>query len=375
MVCHAAGYRYTSLTCLRDQEIVNLFQNRDFPEQPDLELRYDKTTFAQTLRQQSRRRRASDKTEASGTDLDQAARTFIEHAFDFGTRDTLLGTITKYKERYAYKFSLGGNKVMKLSHLLSQLVDAAKQGLLFYDAEWDQFRRRFALPPHLDKPAYDDPEAKRQGNFPIEHILDWLFALMSEKLESFKRDFDALLKANPSTYADGDLTRLHDRWSRRANEQEEARTFLNQLRDDIHMIADDWPLTHGAHYFTGIVRELYERWVAIEPAEDFQQYFPPTFIEGPNARHLNDFALLKASVTFKSWGQRKTRFAFHIASRQLCWLKALSKGQEDSAPVVVVPPMYSILKPDRRQIERLAILRRSGERDATDVDDEDDDVF
>ena len=40
-------------------------------------------------------------------------------------------------------------------------------------------------------------------------------------------------------------------------------------------------------------------------------------------------------------------------------MKAEAAIHLDSAPVLVVPSMYAILKPDRKMVERRALLRRS----------------
>jgi hypothetical protein len=49
-----------------------------------------------------------------------------------------------------------------------------------------------------------------------------------------------------------------------------------------------------------------------------------------------------------------------MAGRQLYYLKALARGEEDSAPVMVPPTMYAVLKPDRKLIERQALQRKWG---------------
>ncbi|KAH8176460.1 RNA dependent RNA polymerase domain-containing protein [Sarocladium implicatum] len=353
-----------------DEKIVNLFENSEPPAQPQLDLKYDKTMFADILSQESHRRRSSDQGLMNGTILDQGTQAFIEFAFDFNTRKSFLGYVTNFKEICAYNLSLIDPRVFVLSILVSQLVDAAKQGLLFCQEDWDHFKGKLGFPRFLEKPAYGNPQSKRQGRYSTKHILDWLYANMSEKLEVFLRDFEALLEANHCIYPDGDLTRLHDRWSRKANEQEEARKFLNQLKSDIRIIADDWPFTYVAEDFSSAVRELHERWLAIEPGQEFQQQFPLTHIRGANARHLNDFALLKAAVTFHSYGKVLPRFAFHMASRQLCFLKSQSTGVEDSAPVLVTANMYHLLKPNHRQIERLALLRETEGGEISDVDED-----
>lgn len=77
--------------------------------------------------------------------LARAVKGFLEHSFDFKTREVMLGICTKYKDAYAYQWSPKTPKVMRISHLLSLLVDAPKQGILFNKQDWDTFRHENSL--------------------------------------------------------------------------------------------------------------------------------------------------------------------------------------------------------------------------------------
>ncbi|KAL2213184.1 hypothetical protein CC79DRAFT_8009 [Sarocladium strictum] len=354
--------------CCWSKEIVRQFRSEEPPEQLDLGLKHDTKTFEDILRTSVTTKRRRSYNGSKETSLDQAVRKFIQFCFEVNTREVLLGRLTKYKERLAYCYSLKYSKVLKMSFLLSALVDAPKQGTCFYGPEWEAFRGEVGLLRTMDPPPYENRAKSGQSCYKKDHILDWLCSRANEEIARFLADFKSMLDSRSRNGKDSDLTRLIKLW---APEGATGRQLLTQLRSELVPVAEDWALTRQSKDFSSTVQWLYERWMDIRP-EGLTRHFKPSFTTGPNKHHFDEFALFKAAVTYERWGLEKPRFVFRICGQQLYYLKALAQGTPDSAPILVIPTMYAVLKPDRKLIEGRALARRTGEEMAGNSDSDDD---
>jgi hypothetical protein len=93
---------------------------------------------------------------------------------------------------------------------------------------------------------------------------------------------------------------------------------------------------------------------------------------------MSQWALLRASTAFRLCHDRRPRFVWRLAGRQLQWIKAMMTAGGPSAPVVVVPRMYAALRPDRKYIKQVVARDEGtgsdylGDGDEVGVDEEDD---
>jgi hypothetical protein len=90
-----------------------------------------------------------------GNDL-PSLQTFLENAFQFQLSPTLLGNVTKYYDRYCYKtLSSSSPGALALADLHDLLVDSAKNGFTFTDADFEAFKKKHNLPKDLPPLAYE----------------------------------------------------------------------------------------------------------------------------------------------------------------------------------------------------------------------------
>jgi hypothetical protein len=202
-----------------------------------------------------------------------------------------------------------------------------------------------------------------------DHVLDWLGNRVERRIDRFDVEFRNALEATNRRYYDSDITELIKLW---IPDDTSGRQSMNQLSPAIEAIAERWPLTLISKDSNAIAQQLYEEWKAIRPSAELKLILRKAFITGQNQQHDDDFALLEASVTFNRWVETKPRFVFRMAGRQIYRLKALARGMKGSAPVLVVPQMYAVLKPDRKLIQRQRLLRLAGEAEAVDSNSDDD---
>ena len=132
--------------------------------------------------------------------------------------------------------------------------------------------------------------------------------------------------------------------------------------------------------FRADVMEVYGLWRGIEPfletghlpdeevrlVEDVR-----IFLLQPGTHHpdLSQWQLLKASMTFKDFHSIHTNFTWQMAGRQLQFIKAMRSSACVGAPTLVVPRLYTALRPDNKYIKRI-VARAEGRGGAGDGDDD-----
>lgn len=104
--------------------IVKNFENTSVPACPDLKLEKDEDTLEKLC--------SIGGTNVHGGRKDEIGlQVMIERGLLFNCRGSLLGVATTYKERFCYaQKNIATDKAILLSHLLSQLVDQTKQGII-----------------------------------------------------------------------------------------------------------------------------------------------------------------------------------------------------------------------------------------------------
>jgi hypothetical protein len=279
---------------------------------------------------------------------------FLKKAFDFNMRQSMLGICTNFKERVCYtQKSVNTPEAQYLSQLLSDLVDAAKQGFIFDEEAFQRFKTA-----RINITTIETKYITGDLGGDTSHILDHLMVvtdnIIRESLEqlwegfrmpnSFDDDL-VLLSRTAKEYASGDenwndllkhvvvhLNNLKDKWSAYWNTSEEVKN---------ERLAN----------FSAFIIECYEDFKAIRP--HVKTSFTQALLLSPSSTdELSQWALLKASIFVDLYPRSYVPNAvFWIVGRQLARIKA--DVARNGLPHVIVPNMFIIQKPDNAIIGRL----------------------
>ncbi|CCF36884.1 RNA-directed RNA polymerase [Colletotrichum higginsianum] len=357
-----------------DPAIVLNFKNAETPASPSLEryLRKDKTTFADLV--------------VPSRGKPDAVSDMVNRGIAFSMRPSYLGSITNFKERLCYHLNSVNNEyALKLSALLSNLVDQAKQGIEFTGDDWKAFCRE-QLDSHmssgLEEPAYKSDSWSCSGK--PAHIVDYLkFSVAKPTVEaelqklhkamnsrSLGRSGHSLglhsLKDNDeeakAEYWDADLAKPHEIVRELATTNPELKKILENLMNDLRDLERKWStaMATDKEKDNAEVRhrilEVYESWRNIQPRlnSDSDEPLDPMVKALLLQPYLGDdftqWALLRASMLFKQCYKHKPAFVWRMAGIQLQYIKSMTMADRDSVPVAVVPSMYAALKPDSKYI-------------------------
>lgn len=353
--------------CVWDDRVVNNFANASDEAQPDLRnyYRQDRIQLGQLLWTHNQ-------------DHGAAIGEWIEKAFAFNLNKDMVGQVTNYKERLCYfRGNVHDEVARKLSTLLSTLVDAPKQGIEFDAKDFKAFRRSLNIPDHLEEPLYKterQPSDQQYG-----HILDHLkFTIAQPTIKEELSNFRNEERAVNLTYWDKDLTaKYSDEWEDAASKKESAKLVLQGLKDDIHQVCKKWSeyvrSGNDSVSFAEMVQQTYSSWQDIQPS----QGTPEATLQRLHRGHpqTSEWALLRASTTFKLYYQLKPRFVWQMAGWHLCFIKwqAVSEMQASMGrmPAMLTASMYTITKVDARAVTHLVDLQTDLEIEANEGEDED----
>jgi hypothetical protein len=157
----------------------------------------------------------------------------------------------------------------------------------------------------------------------------------------------------PSSF-DQDLTILSQRLEELSKTSLKHKEVLVELKKDIYVLHENWlnsgPYSDRHSDFAAIAKEYSSMWTNIEPV--LMDVFTTGFLDlWPHNTEYSLWSLLKASVTFANLHRRGT-FSWWVCGKQLCYLKALSRGF-----LPVTNKIYPILKPDVPLVKRLHSAR------------------
>ena len=315
----------------------------------------------------------------------------------FNMQPSLLGQCTKYKEKLCYhRDAINSDNAMTLSVLLSNLVDQAKAGITFTEADWLRFRReRLKRPKGFDDPEYTKEKAsdnwRRQRD---HHILDYLkFSVAGDIIEKGLTDFSNALKGNCAQAFDPDLTRLYNEYDERLRDSTSGRKLLSYLNREIGALGSKWSRdmanldVNTGTSFQEDVRRIYQQWVDISPPPDLKNsrlikqlnaqwsqgtdlgvsgIFGTPLDKDDWSAPFSTWSLLKASATFKlNYKKETSKFHWYMAGRQLAMMKAMIASNlpahADTSAVLIVPWMYPILRPDKNLIKSLGYRAQDGD--------------
>ena len=301
----------------------------------------------------------------------------IEKAFSFSLSPKLLGWCTSYKERLCYHLNnISSEPVVTLSWFLGELADQTKNGIIFGEENWKFLRRDVVKHERqLPKPAYKGGEGTT-----TDHIIDYLmFDVAKGMIDNELTSLTAFYNTDPAYTFDIDLA---DYWNQfeeslgrpNRNGITQARWLVglrDHLKGQLTSCCDIWSERMPSKKdFRADVLDIHGRWRGIEPFLE-SDHLPDEEVRlveavrnlllQPGTHHpdLSQWQLLKASMTFKTFHSRHTKFAWQIAGRQLQFIKALRSGAGVGAPIFIVPRLYAALRPDNKYIKRI-VARAEG---------------
>ncbi|KAI8648914.1 RNA-dependent RNA polymerase [Fusarium sp. Ph1] len=360
-----------------DPDIVNNFEGVDVPPKPSFE-RY----FLPDTRQLGDLISCHGKMHFLGR--------LLEGAFAFHLAPTFIGICTSHKEKLAYhKNSISEESAINLSWLLSDLVDQDKSGFVFNQDIWRWIKREMGGGKlDLAPPAY---KANTVQCLPETcHVIDYLKFNFSKIIRDGLADFGKYLMAKdgddsiprPTTF-DADLTDYWDSFEREAEELMSENllpsTWLSELRSnltlDIEACVSLWlkSMSFNKPYINKAV-PVCEAWYKIAPKVDCESAVASTVVWSLRRRpfpqpDLNDWRLLKASLTFKLYHQRPW-FVWQVSGRQFQFIKASKGASSTQRPIPVIQNMYRILRPYGKRLNKLEHNQDQGlgrERAETDM--------
>lgn len=370
-----------------DPDIVNNFVNAEVPKPPELSsfIRKDKTTFRDLVRRGGRKNRTF------------AVQDMIEQSFQFNLAQSLLGQCTNYKEKLCYmRNTVRDEASLILSTLLSNLVDQAKQGILFGSEDWDRLRRHLKVPLHPEDPVYKSEHWSGKGE--PRHIIDHL------KFTVVKKTIDAQLEAahkelnpggRPAPMWDEDLAMPFDHFQSLTQTSHSCQRLLDGLKKSLGQVVARWSEVmakakdkdaHDSSY-SQRVTEVYGMWHAIEPEFHGRQtrsqetskvvsLLIEPYLASEGARNLSfelsNWSVLKASATFKMYYMKQGKFVWQIAGRQLQAIKAkVSAAKAGQVPHLVGPLMYAALTVDKRFVTQYVAMME-GQNSELGLEEDDD---
>jgi hypothetical protein len=309
--------------------------------------------------------------------LEDACLEFISQAFVFNLQPSFLGLCTKYKERLCYMLkSVQDKRAIHLSQLLGLLVDQSKQGIEFTEEDWKRFvKNQLGMKGmFLEVPAYSKEDGERPRVKGPLHILDYLrFDVAIKVIDEVLTELAKKANASGATTYDEDLTKLFNKYEERASGTDEDASYCRQLRTHLQKELDalraEWRIIDHkgskgkeSSSWANKVEALYQKWLDIKPPEELlaSGRFPELLPDPTRDPAISNWELLKASTTFRR--HEKTKFVWHMAGKQLAYIKAMAhRGPGETSKVLVIPEMWGVLRPDKKLIMSLS-AQRNGAR-------------
>ncbi|KAI0180103.1 RNA dependent RNA polymerase-domain-containing protein [Hypoxylon sp. FL1284] len=352
-----------------DPTIVTNFRNAELPDVPDL--------FQQGILHKE----SQSYFDLVGTS--DITSEFLARAFRFNMQQNFLGMCTNYKEKLCYaRNSVRDDAAILLSTLISNLVDRAKQGIIFTEEGWARLRRSFS---RVDPP---EPQYKKDnwgGTSEPTHIIDYVkFSVGKPTVEMELRALNKSL--SDAERFDKDLVRYfeeYERFQRPVEERKDAERqglykkptwemVLEELKKDIDTLFMEWVGCRDE--WEAKITNAFDKWQGIAPTSKVR---PKTIrmlqLDGQSAVGLANWELLKASFGFKMYYKKSPAFVWYITGRQLGYLKAVEVSRRaDGHPVLMVPTMYAGSRPDKKYVR--AVVARSDGRNLAESEAIDEEV-
>ncbi|KHN99724.1 Rnai polymerase [Metarhizium album ARSEF 1941] len=283
------------------------------------------------------------------TTAEDVCAKFLRESFCFNMQPSLLGICTTFKDSYAKSTrDISSNQIVTLSRLLGCLVDQPKQGYIFTHSDWARFRKDLKIQLNLQF-------ASKQSK---PHISDYLKQVACKTVDDTLAELHRLLESYDAHDYDEHLTNLYKFFSEEYKGNKTWENVKKALAADIESVSKLWSTSCTAvndRDYDAITGSVYGQWRQIQPlatemCSDLVRHLLQPYMAD---RQSTLWELLKASCAFsKSYlYPAKADFVWRMAGRQLALLKStMSHSDPTTSCALVVPELYSALRPDRKLI-------------------------
>lgn len=284
---------------------------------------------------------------------DGSVDAWLAQSFEFKTQHALLGQVTKYHSRLAYKEStVSSPKVKALADLHDLIIDSAKNGYTFTSAAFDAYTKTVLgikrVPP---KPAYEvwmnsddrSTPADIKNSHIIDHIL--LFTVVAPRMEQLKKDMRKRIELAET--GDEELEQLYRRRNTQCRDDPILAEILRHLVDDFRPLIDRYNssvnpyVVHDGASLSDVLYEHYKMYKSIMPCRT-DHVLVQEWLERRILHESTTWELLRASAFF-SHHKRRTTCVFLMAGHELCYLKAMHRS-ESRLIVADIPATYKARK-------------------------------
>ncbi|KAI1866915.1 hypothetical protein JX265_007491 [Neoarthrinium moseri] len=297
----------------------------------------------------------------------EATSAFLETGFDFNMQPTLLARCTAFKENLCYqRKSVSDDVAVRLSTMLSNLVDQEKQGIDFTNKDFSLFKKQLlrqkAEPP---KPHYKSEVWTGKGR--PTHIIDYLkFCVMVPAVEAELARLHSMIQGQQCGHWDKDLALYFDKFNelRIANNRRVAHgmKMLQNNLGNFHSKTME-AMSNDKLSFEAKVWQAFELFRSIQP-DGFSGTVRDILSIGNSGNQHTQWDLLRASTYFKI--HHKTPFIWWIIGSELQALKARSSK---SGPITqIIGPIYAALKADAKYVNTRFAQFNDIEEDGDDDD-------
>jgi RNA dependent RNA polymerase len=302
---------------------------------------------------------------------------WLSESFAFRCEQALLGQCTNFHEKLSYwENSINTPGVQRLADLHGYLIDAAKGGYLFNDRDFKSFLTNPAnkiSTTHLPIPAYKaamedgtiaagtlkplqrSPEkpAREVSNPNLDNVVDNLFfTVIDPHITCTLKELQLTLQSHQHSWDDTLLAPLKDErdWYQSditiqgeldslVQSVESIHCHWNKRFQSVRNVVSSGTTFEDPDLYNEVLKECYTRFQALEPTALDHPIVRRWTLERIKAG-MPRWSLIKAATLFKLFHEKST-FTFHIAGRELAFIKALSSDR----PRVLVEPMWAQTKP------------------------------
>ena len=313
----------------------------------------------------------------SGTEYHAECDLFLTQCFWFNCQAPLLGQCVLEHEKFIYhRGRMSSTAAMKLATLAGYLVDANKQGYFLSESAWSRVRKEVSGEKALPEPAYrtgDAPAMRRNTYYHgYNNVIDWLkfdvaasrkTEVLTELGKDRNRDSDAQLKVfwKKAWVQAGEEARSAKSDNDKGSKALQA--ILNDLKLRVHDLSRQWSTkTAGMKSFAAVgatnnidsdkfqqaVEHLHSVFLAMAPLPSVKHPLIEQWKQEQDQEH-SYWQTLKASCLYTHYSLGK--IAWYLAGKSLCKIKADATCNTR----VLTSEMYSLLKPDRRLVERMTV--------------------
>jgi hypothetical protein len=329
-----------------EESIVDNFVTADVPKMPDLVkeglLRKDSTTYEELVR-----------------GYPNPDSQFLKKSFAFNMQQSLLGICTNWKDKICETQGVVDSKeALYLSKLLSDLVDAFKQGFIFSEEDWKEFKNQRVKVKVKESWIFG-----KDPNFKSKFINHYLVCVADETIKAARVDIHKRFGTPP--YFDDDLVKEYREKREFAKNEPQWKELLDHLDADLQQIIQKWK-KHFDRPDEAVPAFLEHVVARFEEFRDIRPHVisPLTqSLTSGGCPELCNWELLKASALYAKYPKSYVgKVVWWVAGRQLLRLKA--DYGNNGIPHSVIPSMYASFRPDSNFIRRFVSEGyRRGEED------------